>query len=129
MAAPAVGGPEGGQLSGGGSGGPGDFCCLKGFNVLVRVVQHRVEVGHQVHQIVVNAADLPAHGPGELAHGVFGRRHGLRVDQVHHGLGLGQIHLAVEEGPAGKLPGQSLAGAGGKEGLQPGGQHGGGATE
>ena len=43
--------------------------------------------------------------PGELAHGRFQRLFGLGLDQVQHGLGLGQVKAAVEECPCGKLAG------------------------
>ena len=42
----------------------------------------------------------------------------LRCNQIDHCLRLGQIHLSIQKGPAGKLPRPGLPHSLGKEGLQ-----------
>ena len=101
---------------------------LKRSDVFVRIVQHRVEMGHHVHQPIVDLPHPAGEGPGELARRLADRTGGLRVDEVHHRLGLGQVQPAPQEGPLGELPGPGLPGPLGKEGLQPQGQHRGGAV-
>ena len=49
----------------------------------------------------------------------------LGVDEVDDGLGLRQVELAVQEGPAREFAGSRLPCSGGQQCLQPGGQHGG----
>ena len=58
------------------------------LNVLVGVVQHRVEVAAQVHQIVVDRRQfLLQHAP-HLSGGVGGGVGGVGFDQVNDGLRL-----------------------------------------
>ena len=73
----------------------------KGVDVLLRIVQHRMKMGAQVHQRVIDPLNPAAEDAGELAPGAAGGGPGLRVDEVGHRLGLHQIQLAVEEGPPG----------------------------
>ena len=61
--------------------------------------------------------------PLELGGGVPGGGGGLGVDEVDDGLRLGQVQPAVEKGPLGELPGQSLSGAGGEQGGEELSQH------
>ena len=43
---------------------------------------------------------------------------GLGADEVHHGLRLGEVHLAVEEGAAGEFAGLGERGAAGEEEIE-----------
>ena len=90
----------------------------EGVDILVGVVQHGVEVGHHIHKAAVDLLHPLGEGAGELPRRLPGGLGSLGVDEVHDGLGLGQVQTAVEEGPPGKLPGAGLAGPPGKEGLQ-----------
>ena len=58
----------------------------------------------------VDPLNPPGQGPGELAGGLAGGGGALRVDEVDDRLGLGQVQLAVEEGPLGELPPAGPAG-------------------
>ena len=123
LPATAIGGQQGGQLP----------LCLgqgtlhglrpEGVNILVRVVQHSAEVGGQVGEGVVHCRHSPPQSAGQLPCRLAHSGGGLRVDEVGHRLGLGQVQSAVEEGPAGKLTRSGLSHALGKEGLQPQGEH------
>ena len=102
---------------------------MKGVDVLVRVIQHRVEVGHQVHQGGVDLPHPAAQGPGQLARRVAGPLPALGVQQVCHRLRLGQVQPTVQEGPLGELPGPGLAGAPwANRASSPQGEHHGGAV-
>ena len=87
-----------------------------------------MEVGHQVHQGGVDLPNPAAQSPGQLARRVAGPLPALGVQQVGHRLRLGQVQPPVEKGPLGELPGPGLAGPLGKQGLQPQGEHHGGAV-
>ena len=65
----------------------------------------------------------PPQSAGQLARRLPHGGGGLRVNEVGHRLGLGQVQPAVEEGPAGKLTRSGLAHTLGKESLQPQGEH------
>ena len=78
-----------------------------------------MEVGHEIHQAVVDCPHPAAQGAGELPGGLPHGGGGLRVDEIRHRLRLGQIQLAVEEGPPGELPRPGLPHPLGKQGLQP----------
>ena len=123
LSAPAVGSQQGGQLPLRLGQGPLHGFRPEGVNILVRVVQHGAEVGGQVGESVVHRRHSPPQGAGQLPRRLAHGRGGLRVDEVGHRLGLGQVQLAVEEGPAGKLTRSGLAHTLGKEGLQPQGEH------
>ena len=127
LLASAIGGAEGGQVLGGFAHALGDLFRLKGLDVFIWVVQHRVEVGQQVYQLVVNPIDFLSHCAGQLSHGVLGGGDGLRVDQVDDRFRLGQVHFAIQEGAAGKFPRLGLPRTGGEQRFQASGQHGGGA--
>ena len=107
---------------------PGEPLLSKGVNVLVRIVQHRVEVGHHIHQGGVYGDDPAGQGAGQLARRLAGPLPALGVQQVGHPLRLGQVQPSVEEGPLGELPRACLAGPLGEEGLQPQGEDHGGAV-
>ena len=106
----------------------GKFRQPEGRDLLVRVVQHGVEVAADVGHGVIEGADPAQQGAAHLSGGVGGGVGGLSVDEIRHGLGLGQVHAPVEEGPPGELSGACLPGAGGEEGVQPRSQHRGGAV-
>ena len=91
-------------------------------DVLVRIVEDRVIVGTDVRQPLVDRAQSAVQTAAHLSRGVCGQIGGLGVDQVNHGLGGGQIELAVQKGPPGKLSGLGLPCACAEQSLQPGGQ-------
>ena len=98
------------------------------LDVLVRIVEHGVEMAAQVRQPVVDRPDGALERPAELPGGVRGGVGRLGVDEVDDGLGLRQVELAVQEGPAREFAGSRLPRPGGQQRLQPGGQHGGRAV-
>ena len=77
--------------------------CVR-IDVLVGEVDECFHVGDQGKQVVAQGVHPLAQASGELFRGGFQGEIGLGRDQVHHGLGLRQIHLAVEERPLGELP-------------------------
>ena len=72
-------------------------------DVLVGEVDERLGVREQVEQLFANAADFFTEPAFELLRCRAQREVGLRPDQIHHGLGLGEIHFAVEERALGEL--------------------------
>ncbi|CUO49160.1 Uncharacterised protein [Flavonifractor plautii] len=95
----------------------------EGVDVLVRIVQHGVKVGHEIHQTVVEGGHPAAQRAGELSGGLPHGGGGLRLEEIRHRLRLGQIQFSVEEGPLGELPRPGLPDALGKQGLQRHRQH------
>jgi len=98
------------------------------LDVLVRIVEHGVEMAAQVRQPVIDRPDGALERPAELPGGVRGGVCRLGVDEVDDGLGLRQVELAVQEGPAREFAGSRLPRPGGQQCLQSGGQHGGRAV-
>ena len=96
--------------------------------VLVRIVEDGVEMAHEVREPVVDGGNGVPERAAHLARGVGGGVRRLRVDEVHDGFGLGEVHAAVEEGALCKFAGPGLPCPGGEQGLEARGQHGGGAV-
>jgi hypothetical protein len=64
------------------------------------------------------AVRLATDGTAELfVRGTQGER-ALRVDEIHHGLGLREVHFAIEEGPLGEFARVSGTRTAGEETLQ-----------
>ena len=91
---------------------------FKGLNVLIGVVQHRMEMRQEIDQLIVDPVNLLPHRTGELSHSVLGSGDRLSIDQIDHRFRLGQIHLAIQKGAAGKFPCLGLSGASGEQGFQ-----------
>ena len=85
-------------------------------------------MGHDVRQSLIDPLHPPGQGAGELAGGLAGGRGGFSVDEVDDRLGLGQVQLAVEEGPLGELPRPGRPGPSGIQSLQDQGEDHGGAV-
>ena len=64
-------------------------------NVLVGIVQNRVEMAAQVRQVVIDRGDDLLQPPLYLPRGIGGGIGGFRFNEVNDGLGLGQGQLAV----------------------------------
>ena len=90
------------------------------LNILVRVVQHRVEVRADVLQNGVDRCRPPVNGSGELAGCIPDRFRTLCVDQVDHRFGGTQIHPPVQECPFGEFPRQGLPATQSEQFLQQG---------
>ncbi len=73
---------------------------------------------HQIDQFIVNMINLSPHCPTQLTGCAAGCSGCFRIDQINDRLRLGQIHLSVQKGPAGKLPRLCLPNANGEQGLQ-----------
>ena len=71
----------------------------KVLNILVGIIQHRVEVAAQVHQIVIDGGQLLLQHAPHLSGGVGGGVGGIRFDEINDGFRLRQIHFSVEKGP------------------------------
>ena len=72
-------------------------------HLFVREVDLGLDERQGVEEIAAEAGVGFAQPPVELAQGLFRLGGRLGVDQVGYGLGLGQIHSAVLEGPAREL--------------------------
>lgn len=75
------------------------------LDVLVRIVEHGVEMAAQVRQPVIDRLDGALERPAELPCGVRGGVCRFGVNEVDDGLGLRQVELAVQEGPAREFAG------------------------
>ena len=80
-------------------------------------------MGAHVHQGVIDPLHPPAQGAGELPARHPGGCLGLRINEIGHRLGLHQVQLSVQEGPAGELSRAGLPGPLGEQGLQRQRQH------
>ena len=98
------------------------------LNILVGVVQHRVEMAAQIGQIVVNGCELFLQLAAHLPRGVGGGIGGIRFDEIDDGFRLGQIHFPVEKGAFGEFPPLGGKRPGEIQSFQPCRQHGRGAV-
>ena len=73
-------------------------------HVLLGEVRPGRQVGSLLQQPLFDGLDFPGQHPGAPRQGGFPGLLPAGGDKAHHRLGLGQVHLAVEEGPAGELP-------------------------
>ena len=83
---------------------------------------------YYVNHIRVHLLGPAAERAAELSGGVDGGLGCGGLDDVYDGLGLGEVEHAVQEGALGELAGPGLPGPGGKERLERGAQHYGGAV-
>ncbi len=89
----------------------GPYCAQRGQQVgfhlgrqiLVRKIDQRLLKRQDAAQAIRPVVILRAQGAFQLAQGLAALRLGFRRDKVVHGLGLDQIHPAVQEGAAGEL--------------------------
>ena len=86
---------------------------------LLGKVDEGLKVGDASEQVGAKRVDLIAQASLQLTGGGTGGSRGLGADEIHHRLGLGQVELAVEEGPLGELARTGHAGTG----LKHRGQH------
>ena len=84
-------------------------------HVLLRKIRPGGQVRSQAGELLPDGPHPLGQGPAAAGLGLPGGLLAPRADELHHRLCLGQVHLPVEEGPAGELP---RLGRGG-----PGGQH------
>ena len=98
-----VGLQQGIQLLGGGTEGGGIILQPEILNVLVRVIQHGMEVAAQVHQLIVNGCQLLLQHAAYLTGGIGGSIGGIGFNQVDDGFCLGQVHFPVQKCPLGKF--------------------------
>jgi len=87
------------------------------FHIFLREVELQLYEGREADHAVAQGAQL---GRESAAHGMQGRllcRFGIAGNEVGYGLGLGQVHLAMQEGALGKLTGAGYAGSQGSAGL------------
>ena len=76
---------------------------LQEVDLLLGKVQRRFDQHAQPHQTLAQALHLLREHARQRAPGRARCRFGAGVDQVGHGLGLGQVELAVEEGALGEF--------------------------
>jgi len=63
------------------------------------------DVGEHGDDLLLHGSGFAADGAAELLVGGPEGKGALRVDEVHDGLGLGEVHFAIEEGPLGEFAG------------------------
>ena len=105
---------------------------FKEVDFLFGEIQRGLDQHAQVDDAVGQVVDAGREFARQRGHGAARGGHRGRVDQVGHGLGLGQVHAVVEEGAAGELAGlgqaQALVAAGGQAAVEHAAQHGGTAV-
>ena len=94
------------------------------FNILVGIIQHRVEMGAEVGQVIVNGCQFFLEHTAHLTGGVGGGISGVGFDQVDDRFCLGQIQLTIQECPLGEFAPSGRFGAGDVQGFEACGQHG-----
>ena len=67
----------------------------EGVDILVGVIEHGVEMRAQIDPAVVDRVDPFSDRARDLPGGVCRRVGSFGVDEIDHGLGLRQVHLAV----------------------------------
>ena len=89
-----------------------------GGDVFFGEVDVGFDVGEDVDERRAEGFGFATDGTGELFVGGADSEGALGVDEVHDGLGLGEVHFAVEEGTLGEFAGFGRAGTGFEEGLE-----------
>ncbi len=74
-------------------------------DLLLRKVQRRLGQGAQLRELVGQRPRQPGEFPLQRAHRAARGRGRAGIDEVGHGLGLGQVELVVEKGAAREFPG------------------------
>ena len=93
------------------------------FDILIRIIQHRMKMAAKICQIAVNRGQCLLQPSAYLPGGVGGSIGGFRFNQVDHRFCLRQRHLTVEEGSFGKLAPLGRLRACKIQGFQSGGKH------
>ena len=93
------------------------------INPLLRKIDERFEVSDRGQQFLAQTLDHPAQPSFQLPRRGPRGRFTARIDQVHHRFGLGQIHLAVEEGTLREFARRGRPRPGGKQGGEHGLRH------
>jgi hypothetical protein len=89
-----------------------------GGDVFLGEVDVGFDVGEDVDERGAEGFGFAPDGTGELFVGGADGEGALGVDEVHDGLGLGEVHFAVEEGALGEFAGFGRAGTGFEEGFE-----------
>ena len=89
-----------------------------GRNVFLRKIDVGFDVGEDVDQGLAEGFGFAADDAGELFVGGTNGEGALGMDEVHDGLGLSEIHFAVEESALGEFARFGMAGTGFEEGFQ-----------
>ena len=98
------------------------------FDILVGVVQHRVEMAAKIRQFVINRRQFLLQLALYLTGGICGCFSGIGFDQIDNGFCLGQIQLAIEKCPFGELAPLCRQRTGAIQRLQSGAENGRGAV-
>ena len=98
------------------------------LDILIGIIQHCVEMAAQVGQIVIDGIQLFLQSAAHLAGGIGSGIGGVCFNEVNDRLRLGQIQMAVEEGPLGEFAPACRPGTGDVEGFQSCGQYSRGAV-
>ena len=89
-----------------------------GGDVFLGEVDVGFDVGEDVDKRGAEGFGFATDGTGELFVGGADGEGALGVDEVHDGLGLGEVHFAVKEGALGEFAGFGRAGTGLEEGFE-----------
>ena len=89
-----------------------------GVDVFVGEIDVGLDVGEEREEGFAEGEDVAAEAALELLGGGGEGEVGLGADKVHDGLGLGEVHLSVEEGAAGEFAGLGETRAGGEEEIE-----------
>ena len=108
--------------------GPGRAGQVVG-DLLIRKIDLGLDQGHRLEQVAAETGVGLAQGPVQLTERLGGLGRGLGVNQIGDSLGLGQIHPAVLERPAGEFTRIGRAKTKGDQGLARGLDHGATAVE
>ncbi len=76
-----------------------------GVDTFFGEVDVRLDVSDEVEEVIADVVNLLADAALELLGGGGSRPQSLRADEIHDGLGLGEIEFAVEKGALGELAG------------------------
>lgn len=87
-------------------------------DVFIWEVDEGFDVGEHGDDLLLHGGGFATDGSAELLVGGPEGKGALRVNQVHDGLGLGEVHFAIKEGPLGEFAGFCRARTAGEETIQ-----------